>query len=306
MSKGDLSSCIPPHYLTHPTCSRYFQSMIRNILVALDPDEDTLVAIDYACSIAHNHSASVTGISIVDTRRIEKRAAGGGIGSMHYAEKLKEQWTLKTREMARKLIADFQDVSAEAHIPSNYLVKEGVPAEKIVDEMRFHDILVIGNVPHFFYAHPDEQTNTLNQIVKTGVGPVIVVPKKEVVSEKVLIAFDGSAASSRSMQRFCQTKPFGEQQELHVIHVFADGEEAHSEMLLAKATNYIEDWGFTVYSASLRGDNHYTHIMQYADYIGAGVVVAGAHSVSKMAKMVFGSTTSSLVDNGEKILFIER
>ena len=280
--------------------------MIRNILVALDPDEDTLVAIDYACSIAHQHNASVTGISVVDTRRIEKQASGGGIGSMHYAEKLKEKWTAQTRATAQKLIADFQDASTEAHIKSNYMIKEGVPSDKIVAEMKFHDVLVIGNVPHFFYAHPDEQTNTLNKIVKTGVGPVIVVPNKHVESRKALIAFDGSAASARSMQRFCQCKAFGEQGEVHVVHVFADGEEAYSEMLLTKAREYISDWGFTAYSASLKGDDHYKHIMQYADHVEAGIVVAGAHSVSKVSKLVFGSTTASLVENGEKILFIER
>ena len=280
--------------------------MIRNILVALDPDEDTLVAIDYACTIAHTHNASVTGISVVDTRRIQKQSSGGGIGSMHYAEKLKEKWTAQTRETARKLIADFQDASTEAHIKSHYLVKEGSPAVKIVEEMKFHDILVIGNIPHFFYAHPDEQTNTLNQIVKTGVGPVIIVPDHQVKSEKVLITFDGSAASARSMQRFCQCKAFGEQHEIHVIHVFAEGEEDYSELLMTKARNYISDWGFTVYSASLRGDNHYKHIMQYADHVDAGIIVAGAHSVSKMTKMVFGSTTASLVENGDKLLFIER
>lgn len=280
--------------------------MIRNILVALDPDEDTLVAIDYACAIAHDHNASVTGISVVDTRRIEKQGSGGGIGSMHYAEKLKEKWTTQTRAVAQKLIADFQDASTQAHIEANYLLKEGRPAEKIVDEMKFHDILVIGNVPHFFYAHPDEETNTLNQIAKTGVGPIIIVPDHHVQSEKVLVAFDGSAASARSMQRFCQSKAFGAQKELHVIHVFAEGEEAYSEMLLTKARNYIADWGFTVYSASLKGEDHYKHIMQYADHVDAGIVVAGAHSVSKMTKMVFGSTTASLIKNGKKILFIER
>lgn len=280
--------------------------MIRNLLVALDPDEDTPLAIDYACKIAHIHNASVTGITVVDTRRIEKQSAGGGIGSMHYAEKLKEKWTEQTRSVARKLIADFKDASEEAHIEANYLIKEGRPADIIVEEMKFHDLLVIGNVPHFFYVHPNEKTTTLDQIVKTGVGPVVVVPGKQIESKNVLIAFDGSAASARSMQRFCQLNKFDDDPEMHVIHVFAEGEEAYSEMLLTKARNYVKDWGYTVYSASLKGDDHYKHIMQYADHVNAGVIVAGAHSVSKMSKMVFGSTTNSLVQNGEKMVFIER
>ena len=280
--------------------------MIQNILVALDPDEDTPIAIDYACALAHKREAALTGIAVVDTRRIEKQSAGGGIGSMYYAEKLKEKWTEQTRAMARKLIAEFQHASKEAHINPSYLMREGRPADCIVDEMRFHDVLVIGNVPHFFYVHPNEQTTTLNQIVKNGVGPVLIVPDKKIDVKSILVAFDGSYASSRAMQRFCQTQPLGIEIPVEVLNIHADGEQDHSDVLLAKAKEYISSWGFDVNTTSLGGTKHYELIMQHADAVEAGMIVAGAHSVSRMSQLAFGSTTASLVENGNKILFLER
>ena len=280
--------------------------MIQNILVALDPDEDTPVAIDYACSIAHQRDASVTGIAVVDTRRIEKQSSGGGIGSMYYAEILKEKWTEQTRKTARQLIADFQDASQEAEVKSRYLIREGRPADCIVDEMRFQDVLVIGNVPHFFYVHPDEQTTTLTQIVKNGVGPVLIVPDKKVDISSVLIAYDGSYASARAMQRFCQSQPFGNDMPVEIINIYATGEQDHSDILLIKARDYVASWGFSVDTVSMGGTNHYDLIMQHADTIQANMIVAGAHSVSRMSQLAFGSTTASLVESGEKILFLER
>lgn len=280
--------------------------MIQNILVALDADEDTHIAIDYACTIADRHKSSVTGITVVDTRRIEKQSAGGGIGSMHYGEKLKQQWTERTREMAQKLISDFRDASKKAEIQADYLIKEGRPAECIIDEMRFHDILVIGNVPHFFYVHPEEKTTTLTQVVKNGVGPVIIVPGSHVDIKNVLIAFDGSYASSRAMQRFCQTQPFGNDLSVHILNVYSEGQEDRCDVLLSKAKDFVSSWDFDVFTIGLKGTDHYNNIMQYAGNIDAGVIVAGAHSVSRVSQMAFGSTTASLVENGEKILFLER
>ena len=82
--------------------------MIKRILVALDPDSDSLVATQYAIRIARETGASITGLAVVDTHMIESSSRGGGIGSMYYAEKLRENLTQETRDHARKLIADFE------------------------------------------------------------------------------------------------------------------------------------------------------------------------------------------------------
>ncbi len=279
---------------------------MKNILLALDPDEDTPIAIDYACHIAHLHKASVTGITVVDTRRIEKQASGGGIGSMYYAEKLKEKWTVKTRAVAKKLIDTFADTSTEAHIPFQYKMKEGRPSDRILEEMRYHDILIVGNSPHFFYVHPEEKTTTLTNLVKKSIGPVLIVPAENITVDTVLVAFDGSTPASRAMQRFAQMKPFGVNGKIHVVHVYEKGQEDSSELMLNEASTYLNSWGFDVDVAGLRGDDHHAHLMQYAEQVGAGLIVAGAHSVSKVSKIAFGSTTASLIEDRNRILFLER
>ena len=44
--------------------------MIKRILVALDPDEDTPLATRYAIELAKRTEASITGLAPVDTTRI--------------------------------------------------------------------------------------------------------------------------------------------------------------------------------------------------------------------------------------------
>ena len=78
--------------------------MFQRILVALDQDADTPVAMDYAFDIAHRYLTSVTGLAVVDIDRIDQSSFGGGIGSMHYAEKLREKLTARTRKRAQELV----------------------------------------------------------------------------------------------------------------------------------------------------------------------------------------------------------
>ena len=78
--------------------------MIKRILVALDPDSDSRIATQYAVHIAQRTDARITGLAVVDTKTIEVSARGGGIGSMYYAEKLRENLTQETRNQARYLI----------------------------------------------------------------------------------------------------------------------------------------------------------------------------------------------------------
>ena len=280
--------------------------MIQNILVALDPDEDTPVAIEHACAMAHLYGGVVTGMTVVDLKRIEKRAYGGSIGSMYYGEKLKEKWTEQTRDIAQTLISSFSDASIEANISFRYAMKEGIPSDRIISEMRYHDLLIVGNTPHFFYVHPDEETTTLVRIVKKSVAPVLVVPDKKVDLSCVLVAYDGSTPSARAMQRFCQLKPFGVDLPVHIVNVYARGEEDHSGLLLTEARDYMRSWGFDSHVAGLCGEDPHHHLLHYSEQVQAGCIVAGAHSVSKVSQLAFGSTTDSLIHNGSHLLFLER
>lgn len=280
--------------------------MIRRILVALDPDADTPVAIDYAFAIARRYGTEVTGMACVDTERIEDSASGGGIGSMHYAEKLREKLTSQTRARAHELIAAFEEASTEAKIRYADEVKEGAPSERIIENMRYHDLLIIGKEPHFFYGHPDQKTSTLAHVVKGTVGPVVIVPDVYREVTRVVISFDGSTPSARAMQRFAQMKPFGAELDVHVVTVYEKKEKDRAELLLDQAQRYLEAHGFKARAAALKGDKPFENIMDHADQVDADLIVAGAHSVSKVQKLAFGSTTETLIKKGNSPLFLER
>ena len=277
--------------------------MIRRILVALDTDSDTPIATRYAVDIAERYDAEIVGLAVIDTGQIEAASRGGGVGSMYYGEKLKENLTEETRKKAGELLAHFQAAIRDTGIRHVETVEEGVPFQRIIEDMKYHDLLVVGRTPHFFYGHPDEKSDSLAKVVNETTAPTLVVGKTYRQIKRVLIAYDGSPAAARTAKSFTHLKPFGKDVEIEVLHVH-EGDNRESQLILDLISTYLEKHGLTVEQTSIRGTGAAEQISEYAGDAGVDVVVAGTHSVSMLRKLAFGSTTEKLLADCPTPLFL--
>ena len=278
--------------------------MIKKILVALDPDSDTPVATRFAMDIARRCDAEITGLAVVDMGSIESSSRGGGIGSMYYAEKLREQLTADARKKAQDLIGAFDGLVRDSGVRFSELVQEGVPFERIVEDMKVHDLLIVGQEPHFFYSHPKEATATLARIVRLTVGPTLIVHRTSRTVKKVLVAYDGSTAAARAMRSFVLCRPFGNELDVRVLAVYKD-DPHESELFLHLADDYLKAHGFDAHVMAVNSSDINAVIMEQVAGFEADLVVAGAHSKSTLRAMAFGSTTRHLVANCPVPLFLD-
>ncbi len=278
--------------------------MLKRILVALDPDSDTPIATEYAAHIARRYEAVVTGLAVVDMGSIEASSRGGGIGSMYYAEKLREKLTAEARTTAQTLIENFERAVRGKDVAHVETVQEGVPFERIIEDMNYHDLLVIGKDPHFFYSHPKQETHTLARVVKNTVGPTLVVGTEYRPVERVLLAFDGSPASARTMREFAHLQPWGTDVQVQIIHIHKDG-KAESELILQMAQAFLKAYGFPVQIQSLKGKEMAKEILEYSSQYNPDVILIGAHSRSKIKEIAFGSVTNTLLEHFPAPLFID-
>ena len=277
--------------------------MIRRILVALDVDSDTPTATQFANEIAQRHGAEVTGLAVIDQESISADARGGGIGSMYYAEKLRDQTTQETHDKALEIIGEFEGVMETSEVPHRAGVKEGVPFRRIVEDMKVHDLLVVGREPHFFYGDPEQSTKTLVRVVKETIAPTFVVGEWYREVQRVLVSYDGSDAAARTMQRFAQLQPFGTDVHVELLHVH-DGDRDESELLLGLAQAYLQAHGLDAQPLSVSGGKPNERIVEHAQKMEADVVVAGTHSVGMIQRLAFGSTTEALLKNCPVPLFL--
>lgn len=277
--------------------------MIKRILVALDPDSDTPVAIRYAGDVASRYDAEVSGLAVVDLEHIQAGIRGGGIGSMYYAEKLRENLTEETRARAKELIDKFERALDGTGIAHSNFVEEGVPFRRIVEDLKYYDLLVVGKDPHFFYGDPKKETESLVHIVKEAVAPALIVGSDYHTVRRVLIAYDGSDAAARTLHAFVLMKPFGTDLEVELLHIY-EKEGADADLLLRLAKEFLSAHGFEAQTTSLSGGDPARQITERAKSSNADLIVAGAHAVSKFRKMAFGSTTESLIKHSPRPLFV--
>ncbi len=278
--------------------------MIKRILVPLDPDADTPVATRYATEIARHHDALVTGLAVVDTEGIAEGARGGGIGSLYYAEKLRERLTEETRVTAQKLIHAFDLAMRDSGVQYRNAVEEGVPFRRINEDSKSHDLVVVGRDPHFFYGHPADRGATLVHLVRDAICPVLTVSGTYEPVERVLVAYDGSEASARTLHAFAQLKPFGASVAVSLLNVYdGEKEQPEAELRLQQAQTFLEAHAFPVAATAVNG-KPIEHIRAHADQTGAQAIVMGAHAVAKWRQMAFGSTTATLIEDAQRPLFL--
>ena len=282
--------------------------MTKRILVVLDPGHDTHIATQYAIEIAKAHDGAVTGLALVDRKRINEAAIGGGIGAMYYAEKLRLDLADEVRTEAQKLLAEFVEEveAAGAHHTDDHIAENGV-VQAITEDMKTHDLLVAGHESHFYYADPERRTHALADIVAEGAAATLVTESEYRRVRKVLVAYDGGTAAARALQKFAHLSPFGNNLDLEVFHVRDEGREAQleSERLLGGASAYLEGHGFApIVKTSVEGGDPLDRILEHCKASEADLIVSGAYSASGIKKFFFGSTAKGLIEKSSVPLFL--
>lgn len=277
--------------------------MIKRILIALDPDEDTPIATQYAISLAQKNDASVTGLAVVDISNIYPTSIIGAPDQTHHARNLWEELTDESRNMAVKLLDKFRAAVEKSGVRHSEITKEGASYDRIIEGMKYHDLLVVGRDSHFFYNEPKQETKTLAQVVKNGVSPTLIVTHHFNEVKKVLIAFDGSRPAARSLKSFAHLKPFGNDIDIELLHV--QDEESSDESALSYAGDYLKEHNFgNVTTKILAKEKISEQILTRSREIDADLIVLGAHAVSAIKRLTFGSTTHDLITKTNKPLFL--
>lgn len=280
--------------------------MIKRILIALDPDEDTPIATQYAISLAKNNNASVTGLAVVDTSNIYPTSIIGDPDQTHHARNLWEELTEKSRNIADNLLEKFKSAVEKSGVRHTEIKREGASYDRIIDGMKYHDLLVVGRDSHFFYNEPKQETSTLAQVVKNGVSPTLIVTHHFEEVKKVLIAFDGSRPAARSLKSFAQLKPFGQDVSIELLHI-EDKEDPDipNESILDYASDYLFEHGFkSITQKTIEKKKVSQQVLEHSNQIDADLIVLGAHAVSAIKRLTFGSNTHDLITKTDIPLFL--
>ena len=170
--------------------------MLKRILVGLGGTEYTVTAIKQAVALAIAHDAEVTGVSIIDEGRLTY-SGPVPIGGGHYAHELANDRLEKAKERGEWAVQQFTEACRAPGVRHQVLREEGEPFSVMIDQARYHDLLIFSLRSLFEFDLVPDPHDALVRLVQAGVRPLIAVSKEFSSVQKVLIAYSGSMESAR-------------------------------------------------------------------------------------------------------------
>ena len=274
-------------------------SSFSKILLGLDGSPYAQAAIEYACQLALAHSASITGVAIIDLPGIQSSSGPVPIGGTHYDVKLEDQQLMETEEKAKAILDDFARICEEQQVNAVLHADTGRPFSEIIEESKFHDFIVMGKRTFFEYT-ANETYGTLEQILKNGLAPVLAVPDSVRKIEKVLVAYDNSAPASKAVHMFLLLGIWNAC-DITLLTVNNDAEAGQS--LLETLAEFFESYG--IKPNLVTQDGHPDDVVKsYIAENDIDMLVMGAYGRKSVREFFVGSVTQHLIQETTIPLFL--
>jgi nucleotide-binding universal stress UspA family protein len=269
------------------------------MLIPLEEYDYSMAAVEYGVHLTSGLACEITGLSILDLPSIEKSIGPVPAGANYYARKQEEQRKQQEQLLAEKIIAEFEQICGSKKIPHRVIQREGDPEEIIIDESKYHDLLITGWRTSFRYGEePDKHLQ--HEVISHGICPVLIIPKYYRPIHKILLCYDGNNQSTKAIHQFFQFNIYSDKQ-FTLLTVNNDREEG--EQLLNKMTEYLKFSKVAFQSVCLSGHPQEA-ILTYVNDHDIDLIVLGAYGQKGISKFFFGSTTQKLVKNANRPLFI--
>ena len=274
-------------------------SRFSKILLGLDGSPYAQAAIEYACQLALNHNASITGVAIINRPGIQSSSGPIPIGGAHYEVQLEEQLLEATEQKAKAILNDFARICDDRKINAVLHADTGSPFSEIIEESKFHDFIVIGKRTFFEYD-ANETYGTLERILKNGLIPVLAVPDSVREIKKVLVAYDNSIPASKVVHMFLL---LGIWNACDITLLTVNDSAQAAQELLGNLGGFFESYGIKPSLATRSGPPD-TAVKSYIAENDIDMLAMGAYGRKSVRKFFVGSVTQHLIQETDIPLFL--
>lgn len=277
--------------------------MIKKILVILDKSSSSKSANKLGIELAHTNKANLTGIGILDKPWIESPEAVP-LGGAAYKVSLDAQMIQKTREYLHRLEKDFMNECNEQDASCSIIDTSGVPIDEIGNFATPHDLLIIGKDANFHFDPSEDSTVNVRELIKKHPRPTIVTSEKlpHQDSSNVLLAYDGTFASSRSIHMAILLGLL-KGKTAHITTISSEKKEA--ENLVDQIEELCKSHAIKTHVHPIVSDNKPSlEILNLIKSLKPSLLVMGAYGHRGISYYFRGSCIEELVDSAKVPLFV--
>lgn len=192
----------------------------------------------------------------------------------------------------RAILDDAKERAAEMGASNvSGMLRNGQLVETTEELEKNADLIVIGKRGEESHLNMEHLGSNLERVVRSSSLPVMVASRAFEPVNKVLIAFDGGASSSKAIQHIAGSSVF---KGLECLLVQVGSEAARNPQPLADAVTTLRDAGYEVESKLVPGQPE-SVIAGTVELEGIDLLVMGAYGHSRIRNLIIGSTTTQMV-----------
>ena len=273
--------------------------MIKRILLGLGGTQYTPVAIQRAVELAKRFEAEVTGVTVVDARRLADVSFEQEETILAAAHRI-----FLARERIAEAISLFESACVAAGVKYRVKQEEKEDAfDLMISLARYHDLMIFGLRSIFEYdLSAEDPKDALARLISAGVRPIIAVSDTLQPIQKVMIAYSGSTESARTMRLFIQLSLWPDAK---VKIVTFQSSEDRAKRLLNDAAAYCRAHGYVVEAESKTGSPK-DLLLPMATEWQADMIALGNSAQNLLVKRLLGETALHMIKNADRQLFLSQ
>lgn len=276
--------------------------MIKRILVGLGDVEHSETAVRQAIELCKLHDAELTAVTVVDHRSLDN-VGPVPIGGGEAAKELREHRLELARDVIEKTISQCERQCEEAGMKFRLVLEEGEPLDAVCSHARFHDLMILGREETLFeHGVIAEPADELARLVREGVRPILIVPKKWRPIKRAVLAFNGSMGSAKTIRQFMQLRPWPDV-EIRLVYFGASPDETQRD--LGEAAAYCRAHGYDVQTEVHTGTAA-EGLLPLADAWDADLLVLGNSARNVIMRKLFGETALRVIRDAQQAVFMSQ
>lgn len=276
--------------------------MSKRIVVGLDGSPYAQSALELAIRRARVYEGTIIGIAVIDRPSIEQLAAGAQPGAFQMSEHTVSSMLNEAKRRAEELIAQFRMTCDLEKVAHEDIIYTGTPCEGLREEGKTADLIITGLRTFFHYPTREGPGDTLEQLLKVPVCPVLAVPEKPDLPQNVVIAYDGSEGAARALQAYAHVTPdIPEIYPVTLLCVASDYDK--NKFHLEKAARFLHAHGIEA-RMMLRTGKPSDAIKQVIKELHPALVILGRPLRRGISEFLFGSTARSIIKDGSIPVFV--
>ncbi len=276
--------------------------MLKRILVGLGDVEHSEMAVREAIDLCQRHGAELTAVTVVDHRSLEN-VGPVPIGGGEAAKELREHRLKLARDVIERTISQCERQCEEAGMTFRLVLEEGQPLDAVCSHARFHDLMILGREETLFeHGVIAEPADELARLVREGVRPILIVPKKWRPIKRAVLAFNGSMGSAKTIRQFMQLRTWPEV-EVRLVCFGSSEEDARRD--LDEAAAYCHAHGFEA-KAEFHTGSAAAGLLPLADEWNADLLVLGNSARNVIMRKLFGETALRVIRDARQAVFMSQ